>query len=859
MRAWRPLLRIARRDALRHRGRSLLVVAMIALPVLGVTTVDVLARTFELSDEEKALRTLGQADAFFVDSGMTSIAQSTGGFSTEESARPSGTPSDLAAVLPPGSRTLTDVSRDGAVTADGRTTRVEQRALDHADPLARGIYRQVSGRAPAGPGEAAVTTALAERLSLESGGQIALQDEPRPRTVVGVVASTSYLDALTVLLPGQPALPPPGSNATARLLVDVPGELTWSLVQAANDRGVFVEALRPVPGAPPEPDYGDDGEALAVLVLVVGMALLEVVLLAGPAFAVGAKRSARQLALVAATGGDPRDVRRTVLGGGLVLGLTGALAGALGGIALAAVAVPLFTRLSADVPGAFEVRPLEVGGIAAVGVGTALLAALLPARAAGRQDVVAALTGRRGTVRSSRGLPVLGVLMTVAGAAVALAGAREREVLVVLAGSALAELGLVATTPALVGAAGRLGPLLPVAPRLALRDAARNRGRTAPAVSAILAAVAGSVAVGTYVASLDQYDRQNHRPSAPHGSAVVALFGDDAEKAPQVAAALERELPAADVVVARSVGGSSDGMVDTGYLALALPERGDCGTDVVCRESSSSSQLSGLVVGDARVLHALTGADDPGLARVLDAGGVVVPREHLSTDGTAEVVVHPPGDVDGTRARAVVLPAAALPEGAFEAAVLSEAAAARLGRPVETAGVLVRTIAVPTEQQQDRASAALQALGVQSAVVVERGYVGDYGVGLLALVVGSALLVLGASGIATGLSAADGRADLSTLASVGATPGMRRRLAGAQSLVVAALGTALGVVAGLVPAVGLIRAINAPVAGVERGEPFPLVVPWESLAVTALVVPAVAALAAMALTRSRMPLVRRLS
>ena len=44
---------------------------------------------------------------------------------------------------------------------------------------------------------------------------------------------------------------------------------------------------------------------MAVLVLIVVMALIEVVLLAGPAFAVGARKQQRSLALMSATGGTP--------------------------------------------------------------------------------------------------------------------------------------------------------------------------------------------------------------------------------------------------------------------------------------------------------------------------------------------------------------------------------------------------------------------------------------------------------------------------------------------------------------------------------------------------------------------------
>jgi putative ABC transport system permease protein len=867
-------LRIARRDALRARGRSLLVVMMIGLPVMGVTAVDVVARTYQLSPEQEAQRDLGAADAVFSDSGLTRIEQIAGqGYSSQDSV-PRDSPVDLSSVLPTGSRSIPDLSADGRVEAGGAATSVTVRALDHTDPLAEGIYRQVAGRSATAQDEVVLTTALAERLSLELGDELTLSGEASRRTVAGTVADQTSREALAVLLPaGQVPADVPSGGPSRRLLVDVPGDLAWSDVEAANAMGVVVEPRTPVPGAPPEPDLGggDDDETLAAIGLVVGMALLEVVLLAGPAFAVGAKRSRRQLALLAATGGDARDVRRTVLGGGLVLGLTGAVVGVVGGIALAAAGlvaleqVPGLARFSSDVPGPFEVRLLEVLGIAAIGVGTALLAAWLPARSASRQDVVAALTGRRGTVRSSAGLPVLGVLAAVVGAAIALEGARRRQVLLILAGSALAEVGLVAVTPALVGAAGRLGPLLPVAGRLALRDAARNRGRTAPAVSAILAAVAGSVAIGTFVASLDANDRQDYQASAAPGSAVVGVSGDAVDRLPALGLVLERELPGSDAVVVQAVGGA-EGVPDGSWVEVVVAGQPECradrgaGSAGPCDRYLPPSYLGGLKVGDDRLVQALTGAQGATLTRVLDEGGLVVPAEYRADDGTATVVVHGPDDEAGAATSEVVLPAAALPADAYQAVVLSDAAAARLGQPVGPVGLVVRTTEVPTAQQEDRVRAAvLDATDDSASIYVERGYVSDYGIGLLALVVGSALLVLGASGIATGLAAADGRADLSTLASVGATPGMRRRLAGAQSLVIAALGTALGVVAGLVPAIGFIRALNAPVDGIPRAVPFPLVLPWDLLLVTGLVVPLLAALAAVLLTRSRLPLVRRLA
>ena len=56
-------LRIARRDALRAKGRSALVLVMIGLPVLAVVGADVLGRTADVTTVEGLDRQMGHADA----------------------------------------------------------------------------------------------------------------------------------------------------------------------------------------------------------------------------------------------------------------------------------------------------------------------------------------------------------------------------------------------------------------------------------------------------------------------------------------------------------------------------------------------------------------------------------------------------------------------------------------------------------------------------------------------------------------------------------------------------------------------------------------------------------------------------
>mgnify|MGYP006173677701 CR=1 FL=1 len=81
---------------------------------------------------------------------------------------------------------------------------------------------------------------------------------------------------------------------------------------------------------------------------------------------------------------------------------------------------------------------------------------------------------------------------------------------------------------------------------------------------------------------------------------------------------------------------------------------------------------------------------------------------------------------------------------------------------------------VPTQAEEEEAYQALSDAGVEAYLSIERGYVSDYGLGLLALVVGAGVITLGAAGIATGLAQADARADHATLAAVGAAPRLRR-------------------------------------------------------------------------------------
>ena len=456
-------------------------------------------------------------------SGETSIASA----AADQGSTEPITRADVVAALPPGT-TVVPVRRGTAAlrTVDGigRTNAV---AVDATNPLTRGYLTMLEGRAPAGATEVALTRQAVTRLGAGIGGTVTTSDSKHTFTVVGLVEFPSMLEEVVLFAPVTGELPA-YLSLDEQWLVDTPAPIGWSAVLALNRLGMVV-ASREVFNNPPPADqipfYQQNGttiQDLGIEVLIGGLALLEIILLAGPAFAVSARRRQRQLALVAANGGTPAHVRRMVLADGVVLGTVGAITGIAAGAGVAVLARPYVEEYLAHFrAGGYRFFPTALAVIAVLAVVTGLLAALVPAFITARQDVVASLAGRRGVTRSRKRWILLGAAMAAIGVAVVVYGTQRIDATVMLVGLVLAELGLVLCTPALVGLVARIGRVLPLAPRIALRDAARNRASAAPAISAVMAAVAGSVAIGLYFDSSQAQQREHLQISMVPGSVYV--------------------------------------------------------------------------------------------------------------------------------------------------------------------------------------------------------------------------------------------------------------------------------------------------------------------------------------------------
>ena len=208
-----------------------------------------------------------------------------------------------------------------------------------------------------------------------------------PRRIVGVVADVDDENivpgqALTVYHPLDQemgggrlfvhtrtdpyALVPPVTRLIRDLSPDQPVE------QAATLEDVRAEVLAP-----------DRLNALVFGVFAGVALLIAVVGVAGVlAFSVSART--REFGIRLAIGSEPRHLLGRVLGEGAVISGAGILAGAIGGYALALLVGAYVTDVR--LPGA-----LAVGGAAAVLVGAAVLASLMPAARASRVDVIQAL------------------------------------------------------------------------------------------------------------------------------------------------------------------------------------------------------------------------------------------------------------------------------------------------------------------------------------------------------------------------------------------------------------------------------------------------------------------------------------
>ncbi len=375
--------------------------------------------------------------------------------------------------------------------ATGTTQPVQLRAERPHGHYNSPLLSLVSGTYPAGPGQVALTSQVASLYGTRAGGT--WRAAGTTWQVTGIVQDPSNLaDEFALAAPGQV----PHPSQMIMLLGSSPA------VQQAISGGNAT-----LPGMPAAATFTFPSAFMSGLPSATGVLLVEVLglafigLVSVASFSVMAQRRIRALGMLSAIGATERNLRLVMIANGLVVGVAGALAGAVLGFAAWLAYVPTLQQTTGHVVDAANLPwwALALGVVFAIA--TSVLASRRPAKTIARVPVVAALSGRPASPKPVHRSAVPGVIVFAVGVAclaftggvAGVAGhghAGQGRALLLLVGLVAAIVGIVLLAPLAISVlAAGAGPRLPVAIRIALRDLVRYRARSGAALAATTFAV----------------------------------------------------------------------------------------------------------------------------------------------------------------------------------------------------------------------------------------------------------------------------------------------------------------------------------------------------------------------------------
>ena len=237
-------------------------------------------------------------------------------------------------------------------------------------------------------------------------------------------------------------------------------------------------------------------ETIVLALATVGMLLIALVAVGG--FTVLAQRRLRSLGMLGALGATDRNIRLVVRANGVLVGVVGALAGTVLGLAAWLAYRPRLESSAHHVIGAFQLPWIVIGPAIGLAVVATYFAASRPARSITRVPIVAALSGRPAPPKQVHRSAVPGVVLFVIAAALLSYSGKSNGngggALELILGIVLLIVAIILLAPFCLVVLARLGRRAPIAIRLALRDLARYRARSGSALSAI--------SLGVFIAAL---------------------------------------------------------------------------------------------------------------------------------------------------------------------------------------------------------------------------------------------------------------------------------------------------------------------------------------------------------------------
>jgi putative ABC transport system permease protein len=692
-----------------------------------------------------------------------------------------------------------DVIENQTVAIPGSINTYDLRAQDSHGAFGQPMLSLVSGHYPAGPGQVAVTQGVATSFSLRigdlwhQGGQV--------RRVTGIVQNPqSLLDEFALVAPGQVSKP-------SQVTVLFTAPRLKNLASLGSVSQYVVTRQGAAASNPLNP------ETIVLGLVTVGMLLIALVAVGG--FTVLAQRRLRSLGMLGALGAADRNIRLVVRVNGVLVGVVGALAGAVLGLAVWLAYRPRLESSAHHVIGPFQLPWIVIGPAMALAVVATYFAASRPAHAITRIPIVAALSGRPAPPKQVHRSALPGVvLFVIAAALLSFSGKSNGNgggALELVLGIVLLIVAIILLAPFCLMILARFGRRAPIAMRLALRDLARYRARSGSALSAIslgvfIAALVCILTAQRYGNVLD-YAGPNvasnqvivYTPNGGPGGGGGPGNGPGGSS-PSGTASTPRAQAAVAHNIARALGSSTVIELDQAGASLQHAAAGRSWSGPVYVATPQLLQAFGIkaseVNPDADILTmrpGLSGLSQMQLVYGNDQGG----GGHGPQDVGSNSYPCPKGQCV---ANPVIQEVSALPSGTSAPnTVITEHAIHTLGLHTSPSGWLIQAPHPPTAAQITNARLTAGAAGMtietksstpSSAEILN--YATAFGIAL----------ALGILAMTIGLIRSETASDLRTLAATGASSFTRRELTAATAFALALGGAVLGTVAAYVAAIG---------------------------------------------------------
>jgi putative ABC transport system permease protein len=697
-----------------------------------------------------------------------------------------------------------DVIENESVQIPGTLNTFDLRAQDQHGPYGGPLLSLVSGQYPTTASQIAVTSGVATDFNLAIGSHWTVAGTTRE--VTGIVQNPqSLLDEFALVIPGQVMNPD-----TVTVLFDAPRASASSL----STNGMSVTTAQTVANT-----NEINPQTISIAAAVLGMLLIALVGIGG--FTVLAQRRLRAIGMLAAQGATQRHIRLVVRANGVATGVVGAIAGAVLGFLAWLAYRPQAENSAHHVMGTFQLPWTVIGISMALAVIATYFAASRPAKAIARVPIVAALAGRPPAPKKTRHLAIPVGLCFLVGAFLLLgaAGASgsgnggNQAMLELVVGFVALAVAIVLLAPACLSVVAAAGQRSPIAIRLALRDLARYRARSGPALAAIslstLIAVVICVASAARFGNVLDYAGPNltssqlivYAPcpgncSGPNGPVPPGVSMAQAQKVAQEIAA---SLGTTNMVTLES---SSAGLTHaapgrswSGPIYVATPQ-------LLKAFGISQSEVN----PDADILTMRPGLSTMSLMQLTygnNGGGNGPGGGPSGGPGGNNQWPCPPGSC---LANPSILQISQLPSGTSAPnTVVTEHAITtlHLQSSIQTAGWLI-TVPYGLTAAQITTAQHLAA-GASGMSVETRNSVPSLAQIIDAATLFGIVLALGILGMSVGLVRSEAARDLRTLTAAGASGTTRRTITAATAGALAFTGAVVGIIGGYLAAIGFFR------------------------------------------------------